>query len=478
MEARFLVTVARRSLWWLLLGAVVGLAGGVAYGHFSPHSYESEAIVEVDVPYTSALLNTSGELPSTYVATQVGVMQSSTIAQLAARSVGRVSYRTIQKEVTVSEEGTSDLVTIVAKTSSPDRSAQVANAVASAYVSQHGRELAAPLLQETATLQSQLASIQAQIRTARNAGLAGALQTEYSQLTSTLSQVTLALKINATTVSTLALAAPEPAQPRHALEKGLIGLAAGVVLAYLVSILVGVSRPRFTTAVEIEDALGIGVAAELPRLDARSAARLGDEGSSVTPTRLVATWEREVSRVCALLEAAPAKGTTRRVLVVGSQPGAGSSALARQLAGRLGASQRVQFVASSVLDGAAGDAGSERAIAPMATRRGAGDAWERRPTLTYDFPGADSLDGRSVAGEGPDVVVFDGGALGATAHSVRLARSVDVVVVVVALPGKADRTLVQTLRASLAGSDAEVILVANHGAAPLDRTEAAATRGE
>ena len=103
MEVRLLLTALRRAWWLFVVLGVVGLFGAYYYVHVSPASYASTAYLTVTQPDLSALGNAYLEAPSEYIATQVSVLQSDSVAARAAASLHDVSTVYVETHVAVTQ---------------------------------------------------------------------------------------------------------------------------------------------------------------------------------------------------------------------------------------------------------------------------------------------------------------------------------------------------------------------------------------
>lgn len=475
MEARFLAAVIRRSWLVILIVGLVGLVAGAAIAERSSRRYVSQASVSVTVPYTSALLGTPPEAPGTYLATQVGIISSDTTAKLVVKKLPGETYRTIEKQLKVSRSGGSDIIDISATTGSPTLSARIANATTAAYVTEHLASVNGPLSQELASINNQLAGLSVRIAAAKiNSGLLAALQTQYNQLSQTGHQAALALQLNATTISMVAPATPPITPlPRHGLEDGLLGLLAGLVVSYVVALVVAASRPRLHSAADLEDALGLPIAVALPASPARGAspslngAAVEGRGAKLGARRAVAgSWDREMVRICALVEAIPSARLFRSVLVVATENGSGALELAKEISRRFQvAGEKVRF--AELRPGAPQDRqATSVAPSPVSAPGGTGQVpggeqpgLRRSPAQSPDSVLSADLVGQ-LEGDEVSMVILAGGVLGESTESVVLARSTDLAIVVATIPSARMREqVVQAVRSSLADSRAQVLLV-------------------
>ncbi len=474
MELRFLLAATRRGWALILVVGIVGLAIGGFLGTTAQKMYVSRASLDITVPQTSALLNSSySEDPNRYIATQIGIIGSDAIARRAAALVPGSTKKSIEQESTVSQRGTSDIVDIVGKTTSAKRAAAVANALATTYASQQGEQLAAPLRTQIDGLQSQINALQTRISAATsgtvsstNSNLAGALETQYAQASQNLTQAQLALRLSTSSVTVFDTASPSPSpQSRHAALKAGIGVGAGLVIGYILAILFVLVRPRLARPDDVEDILGISVAADLPYVPAGQHDRMVERHSQLLHEALpppVIVWDQELVRLSALVQASQARGKCRSLLVTSVEGGAGVSMLADDFVGLF----RSTGMAVELVDVESGVSTIGDGSTPVGQEAGGA---RRRDVGGVSARSSSKSEGASINGHRwlrsvdsrAELVVFDGAPLSSSADSVVLARSVDVVMVLIPVPSSTRSRLIRSLRAALTDSEAQVLFVTN-----------------
>jgi capsular polysaccharide biosynthesis protein len=461
-----LAAAFRRSRWVILVLIVIGAVAGAGLALSSKNQYQAVARLSITEPDISTLVGSQGqEPPDRYVATQIGILQSNPIAQTVAKQLPGETMLSVQKAVSVAQEGTSDIVAITATGSSATRASALANLMGDTYVAQQRAQLRSLLDQSISSLQSQMKAISAQISASgTNASQTAALQSQYTQLSQTLNQVRLSeqLALGSTQFFDRAIAPAAP-KPRHTLEKTGLGLTAGLVVGLLLAVLRAAIRPRLSRTAELEDSLGMPVAAELPwspSLHAR-----GDDALDIGPLA------REIFKTSVFIEAATAKGPCKTVLVTSAERRSGVSTVAGGIAEALARGDyKVDLVSlvdpspSAHSDQVSPDDGYEStaagAEAPNRRSSAAGGVVSARAIGVGRRNQLDAWLGH--LDRDTDVLVFDGGSLRRWASTMTQVHAVDVIVLVVPLPTGNERQMNAVLRAVLTNTQAQLIVVANH----------------
>lgn len=135
-----------RRWWWIFLvmipgGLILGLMGGVFYGHFAPQKYEARAIVQV----TQAVPSPGGFHPmstSTFFATQFEVITAKKTLAMVSSDLGLAQRWMLSEQELVERlrdaistnhiKGT-DLIEVRVRHTNPNDAAAVANSVVEAY---------------------------------------------------------------------------------------------------------------------------------------------------------------------------------------------------------------------------------------------------------------------------------------------------------------------------------------------------------
>jgi hypothetical protein len=248
-----------------------------------------------------------------------------------------------------------------------------------------------------------------------------------------------------------------------------------------VGIIYAAARPKLFRALEVEESLGVAVVADLPWV--RKKENIGEDPA----------FTKEALKLCVFITAAQGKEHQKSVLVTTPEAGSGVSTVTRVIAGLLrssvGSVDVVDVMSSPLveaLDAGTGEESHSEGTADLpapelpapgsgsssvaAGRERSGITAQRTSTaLAAEEPARPSTNG---AKESPgltdgaplsqEIVLFDGGSLRSSPATVALAQTVDVIVLVVALPSPAERDMNAFLRTVLDQSSAKIIVVAKH----------------
>ncbi len=473
MEVRLLLTALRRAWRLFIVLGIVGLLGAYYYVHVSPASYASTAYLTVTQPDLSALGNAYLEAPSEYIATQVSVLQSDSVAARAAASLHDVSTVYVETHVAVTQPSlTSDAIAVTATTSSAARAAALANAVVRSYIDSRQTQLASSLVASNSSLTNELVSLQKQLAalsltpaaTARNTALVAVLQDRYNATTQNLTQIQLNLAALAGTANFYGPAKPPLLpKPRHTILIVGIGVFVGLVIAYFAGLALTILRPRFSRKEDVEATFGVLVAAEVPTDDQHQHGRrltelrrlavfveaCGSAGSSKT-VLIAPLVDTETGSVGAELATALSDMGTRALFVESKEGEAFTSPATR------GTPPSARPTQIKPLESSISDAGKPAAPVPSARRASRALLLARRlrdmpigtngSTDYQDLPDA-------------DIVIFEGSALDSAVLTASLAQIVDVVILVCPLNVRLPHSVTLLAGSVLARSDAQVLVV-------------------
>ena len=169
MELRdYLNVIGARK--WIIIVTVVTVTAVALVASFLQHpSYSSEASVRIAVQgagadvFGSVLTNLSGQ-PDRALATEVQVMQLRPFAETTIRRLNlQMTPEQLLKKVQVADVGNTDLITISATDGDPQRAADIANAMADAYVEWSRQSRRQAINQAAAEVQSRLDQSKAEL---------------------------------------------------------------------------------------------------------------------------------------------------------------------------------------------------------------------------------------------------------------------------------------------------------------------------
>lgn len=316
----------------LSLGLVLAVASGSAAYLWSSRQdpvYEAEATVLASS--STADFRSFGVSPFVAPAIDVSAYQvasrSDAVAQAALELLGQpdASPAAIRSDYSVSarSDGQSSLLTVTGRSATPERAADVANAVAAALVAWDVERATRSVGQVVTALEQQIGALTEQIRALQALG-DPARQSEIDGLISLRAQQQQSLAVaRAMGVSAIgrleviqqAVPNPSPVAPRP-LVSALLAALAGFVVAYGIVILRSLLNTRISDVSEAEAVSGVPILAEFQRLP-KPTRRFPREASSYLRTGVL----------FATADAAP-----RVILVTSGRSAEGKSAVALNLA--------------------------------------------------------------------------------------------------------------------------------------------------
>lgn len=224
----------------MALGLVLGLVVALALSFVQSTKYSATAQVLLQSTSSTPSLvpgaASQGAITPTDVATEVALVTSAEVTGAVARSL----HVSVPPKVTVSEDGTTNIIDIVASAPSPARAAAVANAYADAYVGVRRAQTLSSLLALDTQIQSKIKGLQAAIdNPSTTSPVRTALATQLAAFQAQLNefQITSALDNTGPVISSPATAPRAPSSPRpkrNAVIGLVVGLLVGVGLAFLV----------------------------------------------------------------------------------------------------------------------------------------------------------------------------------------------------------------------------------------------------
>ncbi len=322
--------LARRGLSLGLVLAVV--FGYVAYLWSDRQDPVYEADATVLASSSTADFRSFGVSPFVAPAIDVGAYQvasrSDSVASAALARLGSpdASPSSIRSEYSVaarSDSNASSLLTVTGRSGTPQRAADVANAVAASLVAWDVERATRSVAQVVSALEQQIGALTEQVRALQALGDASR-QSEIDGLISLRAQQQQSLAIaRAMGVSAIgrleviqqAVPNPSPVAPRP-LVNALLAAVAGIFVAYGIVLLRSILNTRLTDVSEVEALAGTPILAEFQRL-AKPSRRFPREAASYLRTGVLF---------------ATADASPRVILVTSGRSGEGKSAIALNLA--------------------------------------------------------------------------------------------------------------------------------------------------
>lgn len=365
MEIRF-VTLALKRLWWLpvLLG-LVGLILGGRLTSAGDEQFESTALILVQ-PSDDSISPAQSTAPDRFVASQISLLESNQISENVAELLGGTETSlTISRSLEFSQQEESDVVEVVARTESAERSQAIAQATADVYIAELNDRVEALFAPEVAELNAEITAIDAEL-TEVNTALAEAAAPFLNQLgnqspipvpaidvldpaaatrraTLLAERASVRSRLDALSLATDNAVNSEIIQgaqlPDERVSNSLAPLRYAIAVIFaLLGTAIALATTRFSSTViddrDIETALRRPIEARVPR----SAKLAGSLPNALQLTGKLNAEESavvsELDRLASRIELASDIRGTRIVGIGGAQLGSGSSAVATALAGR------------------------------------------------------------------------------------------------------------------------------------------------
>lgn len=475
MELAFLTNAIRRYYWLIILGGLLGALPGLVAGLGGEELYESRAVLLIAPPSQSALqVSFSGD-PDRYVSGQLSVLRSQVLSERVAQELDDLTTAAdVAASVRFEQAPLTDIVTIVATADDPEEAKALADAYLDVYFQQLRDQLDAtqePDLQriegEITTVRQQLESVDQQMVEVMEPylddenipaleqvapGLISEKQIllgEYTELLAQRAQLSSGLRISSEIVQRGTLSTDPVDSSKRLLV--VVGGFGGVVLGLLAAIVVGRLSPSVQSDDQVEEILQHPVVGRFPFVE------LLEKDRTAVFSMLTPAANRFVEGLCVRAEAAAEGRATLSVVVTGATADAGTTTVAAALARRLAEGGSTVLLVDAdrhhpeltLLD--AQDeklltiAGSAPGPTPASPLSPDGGFLADNPNLrvmglarlqqaSADESGSDPsrrIDAAqlmSVAAKMADVVVFDGGELMASAHTLQLSWLCDAVV--------------------------------------------------
>ena len=240
IDLRDYLAVLRRRKWSVLLSVAVVVLAAVAASLVQNPVYEASADVLLQPRASEQIFSPDGvqvqfPLHETRVNNAVAVMESRPVLDAVTEKLG------FEPEVDIRPQEESDVITISAESTDPQKAALVATTYADTYIKTRSQALIDDLLGASEEVQAKVNDIDRQIDqldAANNATVLASLQNQRSAYSQQLDQLQLARNLQTGGVQLVSPAA-EPTTPvrpkplRNALLGVVVGSMLGVVVAFL-----------------------------------------------------------------------------------------------------------------------------------------------------------------------------------------------------------------------------------------------------
>jgi polysaccharide biosynthesis transport protein len=283
MGLQKLIGVMRNRAWIVVATVVVVTLVAVGVSLLSSRTYAGQTTVLLTQQNAGTALLGSPQPYQTDLAlqrdvqTQVNVMRSAVILQPVIDALGLdTTPKQLAKSVAVKFDGQTNLVTIDVEDSSPDKAANVANAIATTYVAWSQEQQRASIHAAASDVQTrldaaqkQIVAVQAEINGGDKSGATQVRLQAANDLYATLSEKLEGLKINeqlsmgAGSVLTSATPNPAPVSPKP-VRNGALALALGLVLGLGIAFVTEALDNTIKTPEECEEIFGVPVLCSIP----------------------------------------------------------------------------------------------------------------------------------------------------------------------------------------------------------------------
>lgn len=348
-----LLRLTKERKWVILQALVVVLAAAFLYVSQKEREYTASA----SLLFTGSL-QTSTEAgafdPSRVAATNAALIELPAVSSYAARRLQGVSAGEIYESVTVDTGANdSDVATIEAVSTSPERAADIANAYAEGYI-EFRRDT------ERAAIESSIRQLRANLDAlpvaAQNGPEGAELRRQISEL-----ETAAALRTGSAELVQRAAAPRAPSSPQVTRTMVLAGIV-GLVLGLLLAAAIDRFDRRIKTVEDMERAYALPVLAEIPRVRRIERAQLMTDAAhaALEPFRVLRVNLRHLG----------AGSRIRSLLVVSPQRGDGKSTVARALAATMAAmGDRVLLVDADLHQRGPSSSGLTTVLAGHSVRR-------------------------------------------------------------------------------------------------------------
>jgi capsular polysaccharide biosynthesis protein len=368
LELSYLFSVLRRRWWLPLIGLLLGGYLGKQIGGSTAKKYTSRAVLYILPPQSQVGAGGYNSDPDRYVIGQLSSLKSSSLTELVAAKVPARTAEQISKSVTMTHEPRTDIVVISVSLDDPSDAERIANGYADIYLDglrKQAEKNQSPLLDSTnkriAELEASLITMEAKAATnqqtiatnniamrlsigepfkilgfqaaldaavSENAQIAAnklIVQGQYSEELRNRSQLEIATNLKV--ASEIVQRAVVPSLPDAGATK--LTVIGGALLGLLLGLSIAVSLARLSRRVvdrrEIEDAMQIAVAGEVPRVGAAASLKKLLEH---VPDDL----EESIDQLCVRAESKAQAGEALTIAVVGTMSPAGTTTLAVAMA--------------------------------------------------------------------------------------------------------------------------------------------------
>ncbi len=160
MELRQYLTILRRWAWLLILGLVLGAAGGYIGSRFQTPLYQATTRLMVIQAPQSQNVDPTGLNGQQLTDTYIQLLTTQPVLQEASSYLG---YPITAKQLNIQQVGTTQVIQLTAADSDPQHAAAIANTLVTSLISQNENLQSGRYMATEQSLQTQISQVQSQI---------------------------------------------------------------------------------------------------------------------------------------------------------------------------------------------------------------------------------------------------------------------------------------------------------------------------
>jgi capsular polysaccharide biosynthesis protein len=261
VDLRRLTGAIRRSAVLIVAIVVVATAAVLALSLLSPVSYKATARV-ADDPVNAETADT--EAADRRLATSQQLATTPTVLAAAARRLPGETEESLSGKVSASVDSAASILNISATDPGPEHAARVANAVATALITERARMDRAAVTQASDQLQKEIAQ---QRKEGANASTLTALEQQLATLTADEALAGTGVRIVGPATPPTSPYAPKP------VRNAVLTFLAALIIAILIAVVRDRARRETPSAQELSQTVGLPLIAALPADDERRLSR-------------------------------------------------------------------------------------------------------------------------------------------------------------------------------------------------------------
>jgi capsular polysaccharide biosynthesis protein/Mrp family chromosome partitioning ATPase len=344
MELRLILAAIRRSRLIILVTTIALTVPAVALWFSRTTTWEAKSVLYIQPPAATGSANINYNDPDRYVISQLGVLESASLASVVAKQLKSGDVKAIQRSVTFSHTPKTDLITVLAKHPNPEMAKAIANGFSDVYIRQEisavkkGQEPAIVALQKridaiTSSLEEANKRVAADVTDQVAALERDNLNSELGEVVRAKTSLEFIGKVEAKNAvldrATTAVPSPAASLPLQVAAGLFLGLALGTAIALAIMVF----SPTIADSGQVEELLGnppigpVRMLSNFPKDSSTIALRAGWPFANVAKNIAIRTEA-----------VAPQSSATLTVGVVSAFPKTGVTSIATAIAGYFGRS--------------------------------------------------------------------------------------------------------------------------------------------